>query len=296
MPNLYVTPLELKAAMPDAFRATTIKYDAIIMRLAGEVSRWIEQECKRSFYPTLATRYFSGSGAVRMLIPDLVSVTSISTSADYGLTYTALTASDYYGIVYGDGQGDYNGVKSYNALEVNLNSTTLGYWPRGQRMIKIVGVWGYTDDRDNCFQLSGDTVQDNPLSSSAVTLTVSDVDAKDSYGAFERIQAGNLLRAETEYIETALTANVSANTIGVLRGRNGSTAAAHVQGTALYVWRVPEPVKQAAVIQATRELQRGLQGFGDARANPELGELIFFKSIDPEAAAKLAPYRRLEIP
>ena len=116
------------------------------------------------------------------------------------------------------------------------------------------------------------------------------------YGAFERIQAGNLLRAESEYIETALTANVSANTIGVLRGRNGATAAAHVQGTALYVWRVPEPVKQAAVIQATRELQRGLQGFGDARANPELGELIFFKSIDPEAAAKLAPYRRLEIP
>lgn len=296
MPNLYVTPLELKAAMPDAFRATTIKYDAIIMRLAGEVSRWIDQECKRVFYPSLATRYFSGSGALTMAIPDLISITSVSTSADYGLTYTALSASDYYGIVDGGEGGRYNSAKSYNTLEVNLNSSAIGYWPIGQRMVKIVGVWGYADDRDSCFELTGDTVQDNPLTSGAVTLTLTDIDAKDNYGAFERIQPGNLLRVESEYIEAALTANVSANTIGVLRGRNGTTAASHVKTTPVYVWRVPEPVKQAAVIQATRELQRGLQGFGDARANPELGELIFFKSIDPEAAAKLAPYRCMEIP
>ncbi len=58
----------------------------------------------------------------------------------------------------------------------------------------------------------------------------------------------------------------------------------------------PEPVKAAAVIQVLRHVERGFQGFGDARANPDVGQMFFFKQIDPEAAAKLAPYRMMEIP
>jgi len=292
MPNLYATPAELKAALPDGFRSTTTKYDPLLNRLAGEVSRWIDRECKRVFYPSLATRYFDGCGSTVLWIDDLISITTISYSDDNGETYTALTTADYITTV----GGDYNSPESTNLLVVNRNSNILSYWPRGQRSVKIVGVWGYSDDRANAFGDSGDTTEDNPLTAAATLLTVNDIDALDSYGAYGRIQAGHLLRIESEYVEPALTANTSANTIGLVRGRNGTTAASHVQNTVIYVWRIPEPVKQAAVIQAVRQMERGFQGFGDARAQPELRQLFFFKQIDPEAAAKLAPYRRLEIP
>jgi len=57
------------------------------------------------------------------------------------------------------------------------------------------------------------------------------------------------------------------------------------------VWRPPEAVRRATVIQAARQMERGFQGFGDARAQPEVGQLFFLKQIDPEAQALLAPYR-----
>ena len=292
MPNLYATPAELKAALPDGFRSTTTKYDPLLNRLAGGVSRWIDRECKRVFYPSLATRYYNGDGSPELWIDDLLSITSISYSFDYGATYTALTTADYIATV----GGDYNRPESTTKLILNRNSTALSTWPRSQRGVRIVGTWGYSDDAVNAFEDTGDTVEDNPLTAAATLLTVNDIDALDPYGAYSRIQAGHLLRIESEYIETALTVNVAANTVGLVRGRNGTAAAAHAQNTVIYVWRIPEPVKDAAVIQAVRQMERGFQGFGDARAQPEISQIFFFKQIDPEAASKLSTYRRVEFP
>ena len=292
MPNLYVSVTELRAAMPDGIRAATTKYDALMFRLAGEVSRWIDQECKRKFYPSLATHYFDGGGKPGLWVPDLLSITSISYSEDDGETYTALVAADYIATV----AGDYNSLKSYTLLLINLNSDTLSYWPRGQRSVKIVGSWGYADDRDAAWGDTGDTVENNPLAAGGTSLTVNDVDGLDLYGAYARLQAGHLLKIESEYVETTLVIDTTANTIGITRAANGTTAAAHAQNTAISVWRPPEPVKQAAAIQVLRHVERGFQGFGDARAQPDVGQMFFFKQIDPEAAAKLAPYRMMEIP
>ena len=291
MPNLYATPTELKATVPDGIRSSVTKYDALMLSLLSEVSRWIDRECKRTFYPELRTRYFNGSGRCEMWVPDLISITSISYSDDDGATYTALTTDDYIATV----AGDYNSTKSYTYLIISRNSTTLSYWPTGQRSIKIVGVWGYADDRDNVWQSTGDTVQNNPLASGGTSLTVSDVDGLDIYGALARFQGGQVLKIESEYLETGLTINTSSNTINITRGTNGSTAAAHVQNTAISVWRAPEPVRDACIIQAVRQMERGFQGFGDGRATPETGGMFWFKSLDPEAARKLQHYAYPEI-
>jgi hypothetical protein len=34
-------------------------------------------------------------------------------------------------------------------------------------------------------------------------------------------------------------------------------------------------------------MQRGFQGFGDARAQPEVGQLFFIKRLDPQAQEML---------
>jgi len=69
---------------------------------------------------------------------------------------------------------------------------------------------------------STDTVQDDPLSDSATTLNVSDG------GNFE---VGETIKIEDEYLR--ITA-INTNTLTVIRGVYGTTAASHVQTTAIY--------------------------------------------------------------
>lgn len=282
MPNLYATPTEIKAALPGAIRAATTAYDAALARLADEVSRFVDNHCHRPFFPVLATRYFHGRGTCRQRVDDLLSITSVSISTDDGLTYTAMATSDYFATV----EGDPNSPKSYTHLEIDRNGD-YGDWPAGQRSVKVVGVWGYADDRATCWESSLDTVENNPLTSSGTAVTVNDDDGAGLWGITPRFQAGQLGRIESEYVEITVTAT---NALTVARGRNGTTAAEHVQNTAIDLWRPPEPVKQAVIIQIARGFARALQGFGDARAVPEISEMIWTRALDPDVVTKLAHY------
>ena len=282
MPNLLATPTEIKAALPNAIRAATTAYDAVLTRLAGEVSRYVENHCHRVFYPALATRYFRGSGGRWQRVDDLLTITSVSISTDDGLTYTALAADDYFATV----EGDANSPKSYTHLELDANGDYT-YWPKGAKAVKVVGVWAYTDDRATCWEDSLDTVENNPLTSGGTSVTVNDDDGADLWGVTPRFAAGQLARIESEYVEVTAAAT---NALTVVRGRNGTTAAQHAQNTTIELWRPPEPVKQAVIVQITRGFARALQGFGDARAVPEMGELIWTRSLDPDVQTKLAHY------
>ena len=282
MPNAYATPQEIKAALPGAIRTTTTDYDAALTRLAGEVSRFADNHCHRVFFPTLAARTFRGKGGCALRVDDLLSITSVSISTDYGLNYTALAADDYFGTV----EGDPNSPKSYTHLELDRNGD-YSYWPVGSKAVKVVGVWAYTDDRATCWEDSLDTVENNPLASGGTSVTVNDDDGPDLWGFTPRFQAGQLARCESEIWENTATAT---NALTVARGRNGTTAAEHAQNTRIDLWRPPEPVKQAVIIQLARGFARALQGFGDARAVPDISQMIWTRALDPDVVTKLAHY------
>ena len=150
-------------------------------------------------------------------------------------------------------------------------------------------------DWDNNKHYSQDEVEDDPLSDSATTLTVNDVDGENLWGIKPRLHTGLLVRIESEYAEITAT-DTSGNTATVVRGRNGTTAAEHVQNKQIDIWRPPEDIGQAALILAVRHHQRALQGFADSRANTDLGEMFWLRKIDPEAQELLAPYRLKVIP
>ncbi|RJX20816.1 MAG: hypothetical protein C4570_03405 [Ammonifex sp.] len=132
-------------------------------------------------------------------------------------------------------------------------------------------------------------MRDDPLGLAATAITVAGVTGADVWGMAPRFQAGRLAKIESEYVEIA-AANSDTNVLTAVRGRNGSTAAAHALGSAIYSWRAPEPVQQACIIQAVRQLERGFQGFGEARANADLGQMFWIKSLDPEAKELLQMY------
>lgn len=284
MPNLYATPTEIKAALPDAIRAATVKYDAELLRLAGEVSVFVDNHCHRVFYPRLATRYFRGRGGA-LRVPDLLAITSVSVSNDNGLTYAPLAASDYFASV----EGDVNSPKSWTQLHLDA-SGLYSVWPTAQRGVKVVGVWAYADDRDTAWERSLDAVANNPsLLAAGVALNVTDADGLDDRGISPRFAAGRLLRIGTEFLENT-AADVGTNVLTVSRGRNGSTAAVHLLAEGIDLWRPPEPVKQAVIVQIVRGFERGLQGFSDGRASPELSQFIWTRALDPDVVSNLANY------
>ena len=102
--------------------------------------------------------------------------------------------------------------------------------------VTVTGVWGWHDDWSNAWIDSGDTVQDAPLTVSATTLTVTNADGLDTDGRSPRFQVGHLLRVDDEYLHVRAI-DTTTNTLTVTRGVNGTTAATHVAGTPISVYR-----------------------------------------------------------
>ncbi|HLC02119.1 MAG TPA: hypothetical protein VJK02_03720 [Anaerolineales bacterium] len=287
MSNLYVTPAEIKDNAPDAIRAATTKYDDVLTRMAGNASRDIDRWCRRVFYPWSGVRTFNGGGKRTLWIDDVISISQLRYSDDNGATYTALAQLANWHLARAD---DYNHPGSYDRLVIDPNSLILGVWPSGIKSVEVTGIWAYADDRAQAFEATGLTVANDPLAAGATSVTASaDATGDDQFKVSPAVGAGMLLRLELEYLECTDVATV---TLTVLRGRNGTTDAAHAKLKPIEVWRPPEPVKEAAAIMAVRRLQRALQGYADASADVDLGRLRFVRGMDPEAERLLWHYRK----
>lgn len=111
------------------------------------------------------------------------------------------------------------------------------------QFVTVGGVWGYSADYARAW-LAVDTITD-PINASVVTLTVTDVDGLNAYAESPRISAGNLIQIDDEWMDVVAT-NPLTNTVTVVRGVNGSTAAAHADDSAVSVWQVDESVRRCA--------------------------------------------------
>ncbi|MCA0457855.1 MAG: hypothetical protein LCI00_28070 [Chloroflexi bacterium] len=112
--------------------------------------------------------------------------------------------------------------------------------------ITVSGIWGWHDRPISMWRLSGDSVQNNPLTSGATTLTVTDADGTDDDSRFPRFQVGHLLRIDSEYL--AVTAvNTITNVLTVQRAANGTTAASHALNTPIYTYQPPAELNALAL-------------------------------------------------
>ncbi len=283
MPNLYITPAEIKDLAPDEIRSSTTKYDDALLRLANMVSRWIDRRCGRKFYPIVEKRYFTALDGEEIFIDDLITVTTLKTDEDADRTYETTWATTDYDLLPDNEPG------SYNQIMITPNGNNA--FPTNTRKgVEIDGVWAFADDRS--LRDTGQNVQDDPLTDSSTSLTVTDIDGDDLYGISPVIAAGMLLRLESEYVEVTTT-NTTTNVGTIIRGANSSTAAQHAQNVDVERWLAPEPIRQAAAIMSVRAMERAKQAYGDSRAVAELGEMQFVKAIDPEVQLLLEPYQKL---
>ncbi len=135
--------------------------EARMFQAIKEASDWVQKDLGR-FIPVTMTRFFSGNGSDKLLVPPvLLAVTEILND---GVT---LSTNDY---LLKPDQGYWaNG--PFGKIEANVNSTLVKNWSTEQNGVEVEGRWG----RYERSATIGATVKDSTeQSSSQTTLKVSD--------------------------------------------------------------------------------------------------------------------------
>jgi hypothetical protein len=115
--------------------------------------------------------------------------------------------------------------------------------------ITITGVWGHRSYyASEAWQLSGDAVSTDQVTTTATTIKVTDADGTNYVGDTPRFDIGQMIKIDDEFMAVTDTDTTSSpNTITVIRAIRGSTAATHEVAAEISVF-VPEP----AIVRATQ--------------------------------------------
>lgn len=239
------------------------------------VSRYIDQETRRHFFPSIATHLFDvPANGELWLQDDLLAVLTL-TNGDL----TVITDTDYI-------------LKSVNSPPywcIGLRDISDVTWEQdsdgsSQQVISLRGWWGYHNDyTDHGWALGG------TLGAAMSDTTTAGFTAT----AGHTLVVGNIIKIDNE-IMTVLTAGATAVTV-VARGDNGSTAATHINGSTLYIWNVASAVRAAtlAITQSVYTARTG-QVSGGKMTVTGAGVVIRPEDVPPMAQAVINSLRRME--
>lgn len=93
-----------------------------------------------------------------------------------------------------------------------------------EQVLSLTGVFGYHDDYGAAWPDTGLTIQGGGINSSVTSVT---------FSATTGLKAGMLLKFESEYVYLSAVGAPST----IVRAVNGTTAAAHATGVAVYSWQ-----------------------------------------------------------
>jgi hypothetical protein len=277
--NIYATLTDLRRYL--SLTSAQTDDDGLLLTLLGAAARLIDAYTGRRFYPVRQAHPFTyDDPALLLLHDDLLTLHSL-TNGD-GSTLSSVVYHLHPSAV---------SVKS----SIVLDRTQAVFTHDGDPVdaISVDGTWGYHPDWSNAWASSGDSVQDNPLTSSATLITVTDADAPESTGYGQRFAVGQLLRLESEYVHV-LAVNTTQNKLTVARGVNGTTAASHAQNTAIDIYRPPEDMRQVCLRVATWLYKQQDAGFSLA-AGSLRGQMIVPAALPEDVQQVLAPYMRVRV-
>ena len=219
--NCYISIGDLKTAL--AITSTTD--DVVMRKIIDAASRQIDRYCNRRFYVESTTKYYDG--AVRLWVDDLLAITTLKTDEDGDATYENTFATTDY-ILYPLN----NYPKTY--IETSNDGDYGGFGCGVKKGVQIVGVFGYGDGISATPYIS-DTTTNEALDTSETGVDVT---------AVTNLSAGQTILVESEqmFIESITT-----TTLTVIRGVNGTTAAAHDTAKLIYVYQYPFDVWQACL-------------------------------------------------
>lgn len=251
-----------------------------IERVLDASSRRVDHVTRRHYYPLTATRVFPGSGSDRIRLPDLLAATAVKLDEDGDRTFelTLDASEDYY--LERHGYEDADGTPKTMIRLDGVNGQRSAFLRR-KRLLQIAGRWGYTEDTED----TGATVGDNPYTAGATTLNV-------TAGGGALLAVGQTLVVGTEQLYVSA---ITTDALTVVPAVNGTTAANHVQTTAISRLVYVPSIREATLILASRVWKRRDTAYANVIANPVVGTFETFRRTDPDAAELLAEFVRGDV-
>jgi len=169
-----------------------------------------------------------------------------------------------------DPTGGHDAARPYTRLIVDTDSGSKTDWPQGRRTVQVAGAWGFWRRLRTATEVTNELLD--------ASETGVDVDSRTDVEAGHTI----LMDSEQMYVES-----YSANTLTVVRGVNGTTAASHSTSAIISIFLYPAPVVEAALIQSARLWKRKDTAF--VSGTVQQGAF----GLDADVQALLSAYRRL---
>ena len=245
--------------------------DALLGDLLEASTRLIEAHTGRWFAPVMATRLYSFVASDYVpLDADLLKLNGITHPGG------AIALSDVH-------LEPLNAaVKTLITLDPGAVALTHSGDPVGA--VGVVAVWGFHPTWNTAWIVSDQSVDDDPLTSAAQTLTVLDS---------APFSVGNLLSIEGEYLRV-LAVNTDTHTLTVARGVNGSNAAEHARETPISIYAPPADVRQACLRLASWLYRQKDVGFAQAMGGLR-GQAIVPSALPEDVQQILMPYVRIRV-
>ena len=262
------------ALIRDMGIAASLITDSVRYRLRAHIeaaSRVITQGSKRYFVPTYQAKLFDALG-------EHVSTYRLSLGKNDLLEIVTLTNGN--GTVITAGNYVLKPDNDYPKVIIQLKTSSGVSWTYNtswEQAISVAGFWGYHEGYEGAWIDTNENVPTGGLTSSATSFTASDADGKDERYR-PRFEDGLYLRIENEILQVAAV-NTTSNLVTVLRGQQGTTAAAHAQTTDIKSWAVQSDIEQACLGLSTfYERNRGT--IGEVAQMPDGTEIDLSRAPD----------------
>lgn len=248
--------------------------DEVIQNMLESVSRYIDGQTNRTFYPRIETRYYSiPSGRLLILDDDLLTLTTLTNGDNDEITST------YYNLL------DKNHEPKWG---IELKETSSVYWEtdsdgNSEHVLDVLGWWGFHERFTQRGWASGGTLASAISSTTSTSLTAT---------AGHDLIAGQIIKIDSEIM---IVSSAAAQTVTVnARGDNGSTAATHANSSVIYIWKPMEDIRQATLL-ITQSLYQSRSGqvAGGRVTVTASGVVIRPEDVPPSAQQTIDRYRRL---
>jgi len=247
--------------------------DLVIEDLIEEASRFIDAETGRTFYPRVETRYHNAQDERELwLDDDLLEVISITNGDD-----TTIASTEYNLVPRNDTPHYAITIKQSSNETWDLDSSG-----NSEYVIDVAGFWGYHTEYSQRAWITGSTIDDSD--------TISTTSTTIGTASGTLFDAGQIIKIDNEL---ARVTAVSTNDLTVVRGENGSTAAAHDDSSTVYIWSPVSTAKSACRAIARSEYKRRFgEGTEGAATITGAGVVITPDSIPTSAARIISDLKR----
>ncbi len=240
--------------------------DDELFQLLLSVSDWVDNYCNRHFYPRTDTLVFDGRGTAQLLLPDLISVTSLTEDSNGDLAFNETWATSDYWLQPNNASPTRHWGVPYTALKARSEGNKADGFAAGDQNFQIVGVWGYMQFSED----SGTDLNDASMDTTKTTVAVDDG---------TQFEAGQTVLIGTEQM---LVTAISSNDLTVTRALNGTTAAAHADNSDINILRWPASVERATLVQTARIWTR----------SADFEPFFVDADLDTDVRLMLEPYRK----